>query len=192
MAYASLSDLKAYVSVTDTTDDALLTDFLSAAEKVIDAFTRRRFEASADSTRYFHALDDVQGRTLHLDKDLCAITSITNGDGVAVTAGQYTTLPKAETPYYALKLLASSGVAWTYDDDPEDAITIVGKWAFSTSAPADVKHATVRLAAFLYRQRDNSDAMAERPFMSADGVLLLPSRLPMDVQELLMPYRKVL
>jgi len=64
MAYASLSDLKAYVSVTDTTDDALLTDFLSAAEKVIDAFTRRRFEASADSTRYFHALDDVQGRTL--------------------------------------------------------------------------------------------------------------------------------
>lgn len=192
MAYASLSDLKAYVNVTDTTDDALLTGFLATAEKVIDAFTRRRFEATADSTRYFHALDDVQGRTLHLDKDLCAITSITNGDGVAVTAGQYTTLPKAETPYYALKLLASSGVAWTYDDDPEDAITVVGKWAFSTSAPADVKHATVRMAAFLYRQRDNSDAMAERPFMSADGVLLLPSRLPMDVQELLMPYRKVL
>lgn len=192
MAYASLADLKAYVNVdsTNANDDALLTRFLAAAEAAVDAYTGRHFEATADTTRRFHAVEDVWGRDLVLDADLCAITSITNGDGVAVAAASYTTLPANSAPYYALRLKGSSGVAWTWADDPEDAITVVGRWAYSTSAPADVMQATLRMAAFLYRQRDNSDALAERPMMSTDGVLLLPSRLPIDVQELLAHYRK--
>ena len=121
MMYCSLAQLKAYTGVTGAGDDTLLTDCIVRAEGIIDSTTGRTFEASTDSTRTFDGEMDVVGRTLYLDADLCAITSITNGDGGAITAGQVVSEPRNTAPYYALTLKASSGLAWTYEDDPEDA-----------------------------------------------------------------------
>ena len=190
MAYCSLAQLKTYVGATDNDDDALLTDCITRAEAVIDRATKRRFEATADSTRTFDAQQDVAGRTLYLDADLCAITSITNGDGAAITALQVVSEPRNHAPYYALTLKASTGLAWTYETDPEDAISVIGRWAYSTTPPADIEQACVRLAAWLYRQKDSSSDL-DRPMVSMDGATLLPAQIPADVQRMLQPYVRV-
>lgn len=165
-------------------DDDLLTTIIARAQALIESpqLTDRLFEAAADTTRYFDARRAVTGRMLWLDTDLCAITSITNGDADVLVATEYTTVPKNTTPYYAIRLLGSSGLSWTYDDDPEDAIVIVGRWSYSTTAGTDVVQATLRLAAWLYRQRDTS-ADLDRPLLTDSGVTILPSAVPNDVAE---------
>lgn len=192
MAYTNLTDVKAYANVDGAGDDAVIGDLIVQAQAIIDRACRgRTFEAAADTTRKFDAVRDVDGEMLYLDADLCQITSITNGDGVVVTSTQYTTEPRNRTPWYAIRLLASSGVAWTYEDDPENAIEITGRWAWSVAVPADIEFAAVRLTAYLYRQRDTSGGDNDRPMLSASGAVLLPSQLPKDVRDLLRPYMRV-
>lgn len=188
--YISLTEAKTYIGIpaATTADDVLITALIANAQGIIDNYTNRTFDATADAEKTFDAVADVDGRTLYVD-NLCAITSITNGDSVVVTADQYTTQPRRVTPYYAIELLASADVTWTYTDDPENAITIDGRWAWSVTAPDAVKQATQRLTAWLYRQKD-TNAEADRPVMT-DGGVVMPSALPSDITAILRPYRRM-
>jgi hypothetical protein len=193
MAYTTAANVRTYLGETSTADDQLLTTLIARAQAYIDRHCNRTFEAAQDSTRYFDALADVGGehnRSLLLDADLCQITSITNGDGAAVASTEYTTVPRNSTPWYELQLKRGSDVAWTYDDDPEDALVIVGRWAYSVTAPADVAHACERLTVFLYRQKD-SNADVDRPQQTAEGTWLMPMAMPKDIALLLAPYRRI-
>jgi len=188
MAYCSVVDVKNYLGITESTDDVLIADKVEAAQAAIDAYTHRTFEASADSTRYFDAVGrHIMGRTLYLDADLCSITTVTNGDDVVISSSEYTTRPKNETPYYAIKILGSSGKLWTYADDYEDAISITGRWAWSTTAPDDIKDACVRWASYKYRQKDAQ--MYDVTAIEA-GVVVRPFGVPPDIQAMLAPYVK--
>lgn len=155
MAYATNTQVKTYLGITSTTDDTLITLLVSEAQAMIDAVSHRTFEASGDTTRKFDACENVDGQRLNLDKDLCAITSITNGDGTVITTAQYVTEPRNDTPYHAITLLRSSGIVWTYVNDPENAISIVGKWAYATSAPTAISQLCIKAACALYRLREN-------------------------------------
>lgn len=190
MAYATTAELKTYLGISEATDDTLLGVLLAAAQVAIDAYCRQTFEAAADTTRYFDAVRDVDGRKLLLDAPLAAITTITNGDSVAVTTGQYVTEPRNAAPYYALALKSNVAVAWTHTGTPENAISILGRWAYSVSAPADIKQTTIRLAAYLYRQKDNSGDL-DRGIAIGGNAMLLPAQLPKDIQQLLRPYRRL-
>jgi hypothetical protein len=192
MAYATVSDLKSYLGITSSGDDGLLSDCLERAQTLIETATNRLFEAAEDTERYFDAVADVVGAVLYLDEDLAAIASITNGDSAAtvITSAEYVPEPRNQTPYYAIRLMNSAGLSWDYVDDPENAITVNGKWAYSESAPADIVQATVRLAAFLYRQKE-SNADVDRTVQLPDGSMVLPSGLPRDVLAIISRYRKV-
>ena len=188
MAYVTVADVKRYLGISEDSDDDLLYELIAAAQKAIDLYCRRTFEASADSTRYFdYSPQCVDGYDLWLDEDLCAITTVTNGDSEAVASDEYTTLPKNDSPYYAIRILSDSGVYWTYSDEWMDAITIVGRWAYSTTAPDDIKQACKRLAAFYYRQKDAplSDVTA----IEAGTVISTPG-IPTDVRMILRTYVK--
>jgi len=193
MSYCTVGDIKTYLDISEYGDDVLLASCIERAQAVIDRHTSRTFEASADATKYLDALEDVDGRTLYVRSvgDLCAITSVTNGDGTVLAATDYVTQPRSLTPYYAIRLLASSGHTWTYVTDPENAITVVGKWAYSTSAPADIEQACVRLAVVFYRQKDTT-AEIDRPLLAGDGTIVMPQTMPSDVRSLLKPYRRIL
>jgi hypothetical protein len=191
VAYLTNTILKVYLGITESTDDTLLTTLITAAQAAIDAFCRQTFEAAADTTRYFDPTLDAAGRWLYLDAPLAAITSVTNGDGNTVTSGNYITEPRNVTPYRALVLKGNSTVAWTWTTTPENSIAIVGKWAYSTSAPADVAQACTRLAAYLYRQKNNSGDL-DRAMVIGANAMLLPSELPKDVYTLLRPYRRLI
>jgi len=186
-AYTDLETLKTYHGIESESDDVILQSLINAASAWIDATCHRVFAASANTTRYFDAEKDVEGQTLHLDYDLCAINSVTNGDGTTVSASEYVTEPRNYAPYYALTLKASSTVAWTYSTTPENAIAISGKWAWSVEAPDQIKHACNRLAAWMYRQRDNPADMSNT-VRSESGVYLVPSKMPSDVAAMLSPY----
>lgn len=190
MAYCTAAECKTYLGITTATDDALIANLISAAQAYIDAKMGFSFEASADTERTFDAVADVDGYTLTFDTWCCSITSITNGDGTAVTSDQYVTEPRNSTPFYAIRLRSSAGISWTYSDDPEDAIVGDCKWAWSEIADNDINQACIRLVAWLYRQKDTS-ADADRPLLTGDGNIIMPSAFPADVMTYLQPYRRL-
>ena len=193
MGYISRAELKSYKNISIGGDDALLDALILAAQNMVEDYTGRVFAASADETRYLDVARMAEGDTLYLDKDLCAITTVTNNaDGTAevLTTAHYTTLPRNETPYYAIKLLTSTGKYWRYTSNSENGITIVGKWAYSTTPPSVIKQACTRLAAYFYQQRD-----AQVFDVTADlesGQLIIPKGLPQDVKIMLDHYRRVI
>lgn len=190
MAYTTVSLLKTYLGATTSNDDTLLTALIARAQAIIDAYCQRTFEASANTSKTFDADRDTDGAWLYLDEDLASINTVTNGDGDVLTAStEYMTEPRNRTPYFAIKLISQSGLSWTWTTAPENAITISGKWAYSTSAPDDIVHATLRLAAYLYRQRDNA-ADLDRPVYVGNATIL-PSQLPSDIKTILAPYRRL-
>ncbi len=191
MAYASLTELKLYrgIPTSTTADDAILSACLTRAQAQVDTYCDRTFEAAATSTRHFDAVRDVSDdrRTLYLDDDLAEITTITNGTANAVT--KYVTVPVNHGPYSEIRLKLSAGELFTYSSDPESAISVRGKWAYSTSAPADVVQATIRLAAYMYAQKDAS--VFDVTAYPDAGVMTVPQGIPRDVREILDRYSRI-
>ena len=68
-----------------------------------------------------------------------------------------------------------------------DAISIAGRWAYSTKAPKAIAHACKRLAAFKYKQRDA--ALFEVTAIEA-GTVIAPVGIPADIRAVLLPFRK--
>ena len=191
MAYIDVKSVRQYLDIEGAGDDPLIGDLIDAAQKTIDKYCRRSFEATADSTHYFDYSDEYidpdDPSMLWLNHDLCAITTVTNGDSVVVASGERTTIPRNGTPYYGIRLLSDSGVTWTYSDEWMGAISIIGRWAYSESAPDDIVQACRRLASFYYRQRDQQ--MMDVTAIEA-GVVLAPVGIPADVRRILNPYIK--
>lgn len=189
MAYLDNTSLKTYLGISDSGDDTLLTTLIAAAQAAVDAHCRQTFEAAADTTRYFDPTRDVEGRDLFLDAPLCAITTLTNGDGNTVDSSKYVKEPRNSTPWYKLTLKSDAGIAWTYSGAPENAISIAGKWAYSTSAPADIVQACKLLAGYMYRRRNN--ALDLDRAVQVGEATILPLSIPRDVLTLLRPYRRL-
>ena len=193
MTYTDGTSVKAYLSITGTADDALIGTFVSQAQKIVESYTQRVFDGSGTSARYFDAVVDVDDHTLLFDEDVYSIVSVKNraDSATPVTIGTsgYVTLPTNRKPYYGIRLLTSGNNEWDYEEDPERGILVTASWRYSESAPADIVHATTRLAAFLYRQKDSS-ADLDRPLLTGEGVTILPSQIPHDVRQILEPYRK--
>ena len=190
MAYVTLADQKVWMSIGSTANDTVLSACIAAAQAFIEMSTGRVFEVSTDTAKTLDAIADVSkdGYTLRLHYDLASATNVTNGDGVVVASTQYVTFP-ATGPISELKLLHSSGKAWTYTTDPENAISIAGKWGYSTTAPAEIVHAAKIIAAQMYAQKENpSDA--DR-IVSSDGVVIVPSTIPRIAADILRKYRRI-
>lgn len=192
MTYITTAELRTYIGATLTTDDSLIASLIASAQAAVDNYTFRTFEASADSTRYFTVGVDTYGRELRLDKDLAAITTIqTNADAgtpTTLATTDYFTKPRNEAPYYAIVLASSSLYSWEYTDDPEGGIKIIGKWAYSVTAPANIKQATLRWAAYMYKQKDAQ--VFDVVSIPEQGTLIIPKGMPADVKQLLAPYVK--
>lgn len=195
MAYMTQLDLEEYFGLSAAALDSesdLIGDLISRAQSRIDRLCNRTFEAGSDTTRYFDAVrdvDDADPRMLRLDKDLCQITTITNGDSVEVESDEYVTEDRNDTPWWAIRLLTSANKYWTYDTDPENAISIEGRWAYSITAPTDIQVACIRMVAWMYRQKDNMVDTRET-IISGDGNVFLSNAVPFDVYQICMDYRR--
>lgn len=130
--YALVSDVRErYLKAENAPDDTLILDFIREASKFADAASGRFFYPLIQ-TRKLDAVADLRddGSILALDWDCLSLTTITNGDASTISANNYVTEPRNDTPYWAVKLLASSNLAWTYTSDPENAISIAAIWGY--------------------------------------------------------------
>jgi hypothetical protein len=188
MAYITLAGFKSYVdeltggvqSSFTTAEDAVLTEFITQAQAEIERVTERKFEA-ATATRYYTA-HDVDQDVLYLDADLLSVTTLTNGDGTAIASDSYWLRPFNRTPKVAIQLM--NGAAWAFDDDGR--IAVAGSWAFSTTAPDDVKRCAYRLAWFYWAKR----SAAGETTVLGDNVVQAAAEYPADVKTVLRRYRR--
>ena len=77
----------------------------------------------------------------------------------------------------------------TWDDSPDAAISVTGRWAYSITPPQDIVYATTVLAAEMYRKKDNS-IDANRTIVTRDGIISKVS-FPEDVMAVIDQYRRL-
>lgn len=202
--YVASSDYIEYANQPDASSDNVLlySNLIDRAEGIIESYTGRFFSADSNNSevgstavpvsRSFDADQDISGAYLYFDRDICSIETVTNGDSGASTipSSNFVTEPRNEAPFYAIKLLTSGGSLWTWSVDVEDAITVAGVWAYSKTAPDDIKHATLRLTHWLFKQREASYD-ADRPALTDMGMVIMPGQIPADVARILAPYRTI-
>lgn len=107
-------------------DDDLLKRLITAASRQVTTLTQRVFTPVV-MTR-LHDWQDY--RVCDLDADLLELTALTNGNGDTISTAHVLLLSANETPKWRLQLKRSSGVSFTYDDDPEQALEIEGVWGY--------------------------------------------------------------
>lgn len=194
--YATIGEFKALASDNATTSnpfpskgDTNITRILTAASRTIDRYVSRTrprtFAADADTTQTFNVLDRVIGNTLYLQTDVCSVTTVKNDTVITTNYVLLADFPHTTT-YTRVKLTSGS---WTYATAvlPDNAATVIGKFAYSAAPPADIVQACLQLAIAVWRQR-NTVANIQTAMISADGTLVLPDGLPKSVVDLLEPY----
>ena len=126
--YATLTDLKAELGETGTTNDARLGRYIAQASRSIEAFTGRTFYP-VTATKYFDAPRD--GCSLFLAyEDLLTLTTLTDDTGT-ITSAYYWLYPLNVTPKHSVVLdTGSLGRGFQYDEDPQRAISIAGQWGY--------------------------------------------------------------
>ncbi len=189
-AYATLAELKAYagISLTDTAQEALLNSLLERASEVCRTFTGQEF-AAAETTVAIDFSDprvEMDGATLTLySMSALSVTSIGLEDGTVIPGASVALLPRSAARKYKIRLLDPYGWTGTF-------VEITGKFGYSLTPPADIVHSVIRLAHFMFKQKDNASGDTDRPIVSPEGLLLMPGGLPTDVQAIWQKYRRVL
>lgn len=168
-SYASLEDVKTYLRITGSADDTMLASLVATASRLVEDHCGRHFDTWTGTRRYEIGEAFITGHTLLLDADLLALDELTNADGTPIDPAAVLLRPVNWPPFFGLSLREESGLAWGTDG----VIEVTGTWGYDERVPEQVKHATVRLVAWLYRQRDQT---GEQP------------GLPRDVRELLVPF----
>ena len=171
--YTTVDAVKTYLRITTTNDDALLAELGGRASALVEDHCGRRFDTWVETRTYDAAGPHITGHTLLLDADLLSLDALTNADGTPIDPAAVLLRPVNWPPYFGISLRETSGLHWAAGDDPAGAIHVSGTWGYSQTVPEGTEHAAVRLAAWLYRQRDTA----------ADTALL-----PRDVREMLVPF----
>lgn len=192
MAYTTTAKIKEYLGIPFNlnTDDDLISDLLLRATEIINKETGQKFEPVTLTKEYGYQTVDRFNypRTLMLDDYLQTVTTLTNGDGTVITYDQYILLPKNRNAYTSI-VLKSNADGWTFDDMYDSFISVAGTWGLFSSVPADVEHYTIRLIAYLYKQKDNHQDLDRT--LIAGNTTILPQSMPNDILGFFKRYRKV-
>lgn len=195
MGYVTLLEYRDYMrqlqaaqGVQPTADvDAQVQEFIDEATALIESETRRKFLAVTE-TRYYDSRSVMfnQPQLLILDSDLLAVTSLVNGDGSTIAAGDYWLEPRNEMRKHSIRLKSTK--VWAFTTDGQ--IEVTGSWGFSATPSVDVKRITCRLAYIINKRRSATDNVE---FVSADGAsgsYKFGSNLPDDIREWLKRHAK--
>jgi hypothetical protein len=193
MSYATLSEFKAAVGITDTTDDTALQSVLDATDTLIDLYCDRKTGfGTASETRYYTAED----WEYVLTDDLVSVTTLQTDDDAN---GTYETTWTAGADYVlAPRNAALDGFPYTEIDTsvtwprnfPKDVylgVKVVGVFGFP-AVPAAVKQAEIIQAGAVWNSRTAPFGVIG----SADlgGILRMSRALHPEAALILEPYRK--
>ena len=175
--YATLAEYKKWMREDDSTidldDDIVIGDIIEGASRDIDLEMGRTFYARTE-TRYYD-VPSGGNRELRVDDDLLTITTLTNGDANTIASTEYNLVPKNVTPYYAIKLKASSSTYWDFDSsgNSENVISVAGTWGITATAPHDIRQLCLNMANQEYKRRFGEGE--QTAIVTGAGVVLSPS-----------------
>ncbi len=165
--YATLTQIKNYMSISDNTDNDLLEDLIESASRSIDRIANRRFylDASA-SARLYRAYSDI---FVYVD-DIGTTSSLvvktdSNGDGTytkSLTLNQDyildpLTAPSLGRPYTQLTMVSNTET-WPIfpgltQNGLRPGVQVTARWGWP-SVPDDINMACLILTADLYKRKD--------------------------------------
>ena len=194
--YATLSDVKAALRITDNVDDSLLEISIEAASREIDGWCERVFTSST-ATRIYRPTDVF---SVDVD-DLQSITTLktdSDGDGVFdVTweATDYQLNPLnglaggISTPYTQVRAIGEY-LFPIYEprnvNSNEASVEIAGVWGWP-SVPTAVKQACIILSMRQFKRYDSPTGVMG----FGDLGVMRVGRVDPDVEKLLMPFRRM-
>jgi len=137
MYYATLTQARAYLKLdtTETGDDALLTDFIRYACRYMDTRAGTSFQPEI-ATRYFDVPCN-DARLLQFDDHLLELSSVTNGDGTAITLTDLNYHPATLYPKYGVSIKVQAAEVWQPDTygETRQVIALAGTWGYHDDWP---------------------------------------------------------
>ena len=165
--YATLTEIKNYLSISDSTDNDLLEDLIESASRSIDRIANRRFYLdSSASARKYRAYSDIFVYTDDIGSTTGLVVAIdTNGNGTYSTTLNLDTdfildpLTAASLgrPYTQLTMVSNTQT-WPIfpgltQNGLRPGVQVTAKWGWP-SVPSDINMACLILAADLYKRKD--------------------------------------
>ena len=195
--YASLSDVKAALRITDTVDDSLLEISIEAASREIDGWCERVFYSSS-ATRVFRP-DDLFSTQVDDLQSVTTLKTDSNGDGAFDTTwtadSDYQLNPLngiAGGVQLPFTMIAAIGDYLFPIYEPRNSnafqasVQVVGVWGFA-SIPTAVKQACIILSMRQFKRYDSPTGVMG----FGDLGVMRVGRVDPDVEKLLMPFRRV-
>lgn len=187
--YCTLDEFKKHLRIEtyDADDDATIETIIEGASRTIDNLAGRRFYA-ATATRYY---DVPEGRDIMLDDDLLTITTLTNGDGTAITSTYYSLLPRNDTPKHQLQMKTTSIYSWagSTSGDYEGVISIAGTWGYAATTPDDIRQACLEIALSAYKRRTGENLTGVSTITAA-GIVITPQDIPGGALAIIRRYKR--
>lgn len=187
--YATSADLKAFLRITDTVDDAQIALAVTAASRAVDHATGRQFGQVATPTAWTYTpVYDRPGRCWMADiADLQTTTGmVVSMDGTTIPSASFTLEPLRAT---------ARGRAWTmiYFDSSvtstgeRGCLSITASWGW-TSVPTPIKQATLLQASRFLARRDSPYGIAGSPAEGSE--MRLTATVDPDVRVMVRPYMR--
>jgi hypothetical protein len=196
--YCTLTQVKAALRITDSTDDTLLEGSVESASRLIDGYAMRSFYNAGTAARVFSTNDSLYVQTDDMAGTALTIETSTLGDGVwDVTF--------AATDYQLEPLNGTlDGITWAYD-----RVRAVGDYVFPTTSvlqgegqalvrvtavwgwpaiPKAIETATIIQATRIFKRFDSPLGVAG---FGDFGAVRVSRFLDPDVEQLVQPYRKM-
>jgi len=181
--YPTLKDLKTYLSIETNKDDSLLTSKLTQAivsfENIVGG---RKFVSDALTTKIFYSNQNnfIDTRTFFFLDDCCHVETLTINNNI-INPNHYIVFDSSQTPLTKIMLLNACPYNFSNYSVIENfsTIQIEGHWSYSIKCPEDVHGSIIRLASWLYNQKDNA-ADYDKP-VAFTMLSRLPVGIPSDV-----------
>lgn len=183
--YITMAQLKAYVKINDTDDDAEVASAVAGASRAIDEACNRQFgKVDAPETRYYTAY-------YHYERCRWAVAV----DDLQSAAGLVVTVDGAPTMDYTLmpRNAVAEGKAWTWllfgasVRLSDDEVSALGPWGWTTFPASVVQAAKLQGSRFLAR-RESPFGVAGSPQQGSE--LRLLAKLDPDVKVSLRSFQR--
>jgi len=116
------------LAADETSDDALLLNLIAAASAeftreigrvCVPFYAAHRFDAPV-----------LNPFALDLNADLLEVVTLTNGDGTLIPPENSSLRPINAYPKWRIALKPGGGIAYTFNSDPHEAISVAGWWGY--------------------------------------------------------------
>lgn len=195
--YATSPELKAWITLTDTIDDVVMSDVLKSVSRWEDEYCDRHFwQDGATATEVARTFTAVHHHMLPIDDlvpgSVTTFKSDESGDGTFETTwstSDYQLLPvnrPTGRPHNRVEAIGGRLFPLRYDHMRGNRVEITGVWGWA-AVPDAVKQACLIQASRVLKRRYSPEGVVGFADL---GVVRMQARLDPDVQQLLDPYKR--